>query len=133
MFETMTTTVSEWGNSLAIRIPKKEIKRLGLKAGSRIRVSPAKEGFFIEPLDKARDFSHLLVREQIATLSNAQYEAYINSLSQAEKEEIWRREKQGENIPKKIPKKLDIPVLQNNKKVNGELWKHIGFPENILF
>jgi antitoxin MazE len=36
--------VAKWGNSLAVRLPKKLIDRLGLKAGDRIEVVDADSG-----------------------------------------------------------------------------------------
>lgn len=34
----MITKVERWGNSLAIRIPNRIVKRFGLKAGDPVRV-----------------------------------------------------------------------------------------------
>jgi antitoxin MazE len=36
--------VAKWGNSLAVRLPKRLIDRLGLKAGDRIEIVSADQG-----------------------------------------------------------------------------------------
>ena len=36
--------VSKWGNSLAVRLPKKLVDELGLKEGDEINVGAAKDG-----------------------------------------------------------------------------------------
>lgn len=37
--------VARWGNSLAIRLPKKLVEELGLEAGDRIELHPLEGGF----------------------------------------------------------------------------------------
>jgi antitoxin MazE len=39
-----TMQVSKWGNSLAVRLPKKLVDELGLKEGDEINVVAAKDG-----------------------------------------------------------------------------------------
>jgi antitoxin MazE len=36
--------VSKWGNSLAVRLPKKLVEQLGLKEGDEVNVVAAKDG-----------------------------------------------------------------------------------------
>jgi antitoxin MazE len=36
--------VSKWGNSLAVRLPKKLVEQLGLKEGDNVNVVAAKDG-----------------------------------------------------------------------------------------
>ena len=36
--------VSKWGNSLAVRLPKKLVEKLGLKEGDDVNVVAAKDG-----------------------------------------------------------------------------------------
>jgi antitoxin MazE len=51
----MTTKVQKWGNSLAIRIPSHTAKRLGLKAGSKVRTRETLNEIIIEPVVKRRE------------------------------------------------------------------------------
>src|SRR5438552_13260285 len=39
-----TMQVSKWGNSLAVRLPKKLVEELGLKEGDELNVVAAKDG-----------------------------------------------------------------------------------------
>jgi antitoxin MazE len=39
-----TMQVSKWGNSLAVRLPKALVEKLGLKEGDEINVVAAKDG-----------------------------------------------------------------------------------------
>lgn len=51
----MVTKVQKWGNSLAFRIPIRTAKRLGLKAGSRIKTSETFRQLIIEPVSRKRE------------------------------------------------------------------------------
>lgn len=51
----MTTKVQKWGNSLAVRIPSRIAKRLGLKAGSRIRTRETPRELIIESVAKKHE------------------------------------------------------------------------------
>ena len=59
----MTTKVQKWGNSLAIRIPSHTAKRLGLKAGSKVRTRDALNQMIIEPVDKKEETLEDLVAQ----------------------------------------------------------------------
>lgn len=49
--------VAKWGNSLAVRLPKKVVEQLGLKAGDEVELIPAGERRFgIAKRDKAAEF-----------------------------------------------------------------------------
>ncbi len=43
----MTTKIQKWGNSLAVRLPKKVAGRLGLREGSRVEIGGAAEEIVI--------------------------------------------------------------------------------------
>ena len=43
----MTTKIQKWGNSLAVRIPKKIVHNLSLKAGSNVVVREDENGIVI--------------------------------------------------------------------------------------
>lgn len=95
----MTATIATWWNSLAVRIPKNEARRVGIIAGSRVKFSSSGDGIVIRPVwTDDRDFAHLLTHDQLQTLSKIQYQTYTEGLSPIEKEEIWRREDREENI-----------------------------------
>ena len=51
----MNAKVQKWGNSLAFRIPSRTAKRLGLKAGSKIRTRETSRELIIEPFTKKRE------------------------------------------------------------------------------
>ncbi|MDO8474152.1 MAG: AbrB/MazE/SpoVT family DNA-binding domain-containing protein [bacterium] len=44
----MTTKIQKWGNSLAVRLPKKLITRLGLRAGSEVMVDEREQTVLIK-------------------------------------------------------------------------------------
>jgi antitoxin MazE len=49
--------VSKWGNSLAVRLPKKLVEKLGLSAGDELNVVEAsKRHIGIEKVDKRAEF-----------------------------------------------------------------------------
>jgi antitoxin MazE len=49
--------VSQWGNSLAVRLPKALVDQLGLKPGDELRVVEAsKEQIAVEKVDKRAEF-----------------------------------------------------------------------------
>lgn len=43
----MTTKIQKWGNSLAVRLPKKLTTRLGLSEGSEVTVDEREQNVFI--------------------------------------------------------------------------------------
>ena len=43
----MTTKIQKWGNSLAVRLPKKLITRLGLREGSAVMVDEREQNVLI--------------------------------------------------------------------------------------
>jgi antitoxin MazE len=47
--------VAKWGNSLAVRLSKKLVEDLGLKAGDKIHMVPAEEGTVAITRDNARE------------------------------------------------------------------------------
>lgn len=44
----MQTTIQKWGNSYAVRIPKPLVDRLGLRIGSRVRLTSHKDAITVE-------------------------------------------------------------------------------------
>ena len=50
----ITTKVKKWGNSLALRIPKKLAEMYGLKEGSKLLVQPGIDGVLLELADKSK-------------------------------------------------------------------------------
>ena len=49
--------VSQWGNSLAVRLPKALVDQLGLKPGDELRlVEASKEQIAVEKVDKRAEF-----------------------------------------------------------------------------
>jgi antitoxin MazE len=49
--------VSKWGNSLAVRLPRALVERLGLKAGDEVRLKPLSGGEIgIEKVDLGAEF-----------------------------------------------------------------------------
>lgn len=47
--------VAKWGNSLAVRLPKKLVDELGLKAGDKLELVSAKKGTASVARDNARE------------------------------------------------------------------------------
>jgi antitoxin MazE len=49
--------VAKWGNSLAVRLPKKMVEELGLKAGDEVHLVPAGERRLeVEKRDRRAEF-----------------------------------------------------------------------------
>lgn len=48
----MDSTISTWGNSLGLRIPKAYAKEVGLDNGAKVRISVEKGQLVIRPLNK---------------------------------------------------------------------------------
>lgn len=52
-----TTQVSKWGNSLAVRLPKKLVDEMGLAAGDELRIVEARKGeLVVEKVDRRAEF-----------------------------------------------------------------------------
>ncbi|KKW21653.1 MAG: transcriptional regulator/antitoxin MazE [Parcubacteria group bacterium GW2011_GWF2_50_9] len=51
----MTTKVQKWGNSLAVRLPSRLVKRFGLKPGSRVFTEETEKEIIIRPLQKREE------------------------------------------------------------------------------
>jgi len=45
----METSIQQWGNSLAVRLPRDLTRKLKLRAGSRVFVSPRAHSIVIKP------------------------------------------------------------------------------------
>ena len=48
----MTTKIKQWGNSLAVRLPKEIVKKAGIKNNQRVLIRTRESGVFIEPILK---------------------------------------------------------------------------------
>jgi antitoxin MazE len=51
------STLSQWGNSLGLRIPQEAADRLKLKAGARVSVELGADSITIRPLRKSRKWT----------------------------------------------------------------------------
>lgn len=47
----MVTKVQKWGNSLAVRLPKKIVVRLGLRIGNAVQVDEGEENIVIRKIE----------------------------------------------------------------------------------
>ena len=54
MYIPMTTKVQKWGNSLAVRLPKRLARGLSLREGSDVEFSPRAGALVIRPSRKSR-------------------------------------------------------------------------------
>jgi antitoxin MazE len=50
----MQTMIQQWGNSLALRIPKAFAQQARVKKGSRVRFTVEKNQLVIEPVEKSK-------------------------------------------------------------------------------
>ena len=50
----MQTRIQQWGNSLALRIPKAFAQQAKVKKGSRVRFTVEKNRLVIEPVEKEK-------------------------------------------------------------------------------
>ena len=50
----MQTMIQQWGNSLALRIPKAFAEQAKVKKGSRIKLTVEKNRLVIEPVEKKK-------------------------------------------------------------------------------
>lgn len=56
----METTVKKWGNSLAIRVPKKVAEKCKMYDGSRVSISLDETGMHVDVIDKADELKGML-------------------------------------------------------------------------
>ncbi len=56
----METTVKKWGNSLAIRVPKKVAEECKMYDGSKVSISHDGKGMYVNVIDKADELKALL-------------------------------------------------------------------------
>ncbi len=56
----MTTKIAKWGNSYAIRLPKKTLDELSLKEGHSVIVSTYANSIRIKPVEKKYKLNDLL-------------------------------------------------------------------------
>jgi hypothetical protein len=61
----MRATIRKWGNSAAVRLPKEELERLGLKEGDSVDITLAgtPKGWSIDDLPVFRSTDGLTLRE----------------------------------------------------------------------
>lgn len=53
--------VSKWGNSLAVRLPKKLVEKMGLQPGDELNIVEAEEGqLSVEKIDKRKKFLEMM-------------------------------------------------------------------------
>jgi len=50
----MTTTISNWGNSQALRVPKSIMKELNLSAGDKVKIVVENSKIILEPIKEQR-------------------------------------------------------------------------------
>ncbi len=48
------TSIQQWGNSLAVRLPKELAHKMKLRAGSRVSVTPRFNNIIIQPLQQKK-------------------------------------------------------------------------------
>ncbi len=58
----MTTTISSWGNSRALRVPKGILEELGLHVGDKVDISVHNKEMIIKPKRKKYDLDELLAK-----------------------------------------------------------------------
>ncbi|MBI3821292.1 MAG: AbrB/MazE/SpoVT family DNA-binding domain-containing protein [Planctomycetes bacterium] len=58
----MTTQVSKWGNSLAVRIPGTYVKELELEDGAEVEVTRVKDGLLLRPRKHEYTLEELLAK-----------------------------------------------------------------------
>jgi antitoxin MazE len=56
--------VAKWGNSLAVRLPKQLVQRLGLKAGDRVELTAIKPNTLVITKDTQREAALERMRER---------------------------------------------------------------------
>ena len=59
----MTTKVQKWGNSLAVRLPKKVTEGVGLRQGSPVSIVYGDDSISIKPMLKPKETLEQLVRK----------------------------------------------------------------------
>ena len=61
----MTATISNWGNSQAIRLPKNIIKSMSLAIGDKVDILIENHKIIIEPIKKKKEFDINILVSQI--------------------------------------------------------------------
>lgn len=59
----MTTKVQKWGNSLAVRLPKKVTDGIGLRQGSAVSIIFDEDLISIKPISKKKETLEQMVRK----------------------------------------------------------------------
>jgi len=81
----MTTTISKWGNSQALRVPKSIMEELNLSIGDEVKIEIDNNKIILEPIKKKRikyNIENLV--KQIPT-DYKPYEEFNNKIGK----EIW--------------------------------------------
>ena len=52
-----TATVQMWGNTRAVRIPKGIAEELGFESGTKVTLTPSKNGLLLQPVRKRRRYT----------------------------------------------------------------------------
>lgn len=82
----MSTVLSKWGNSLAIRIPSLIAERANIQAGDKLDIKVSRHGrITIAPIDRGLDFGKLY--EQITPMNR--YSEVITKSEQGNESVTW--------------------------------------------
>lgn len=77
----MNTTVQMWGNSLAVRLPKKMAQAQRIEAGTPVVITPQEDGFTITPILIAEEEITLEELLSQITTENIHDEVFTGELS----------------------------------------------------
>lgn len=80
----MTTKIQQWGNSLALRLPKEITKKFKLHKGSPVIITPDTKNILIKPIYK----NEITLRELISKIKPENIHKEIN-WGKSVGEEIW--------------------------------------------
>ena len=80
----MNSSIGQWGNSLAVRLPKHISQSLGLKANDRLSITEVDGKIILEPIQELEELSLDFLLSQVTESPEPEID-----WGKAEGEEIW--------------------------------------------
>ncbi len=80
----MNSSIGQWGNSLAVRLPKHILKSLDLKVNDRLSITEVEGKIILEPIQELEELSLEFLLSQVQEPSEPEID-----WGKPEGEEIW--------------------------------------------
>jgi antitoxin MazE len=83
----MTTTISKWGNSLGIRLPKALLAQMKMREYTRVEVVAGEDGILIKPAAEPR--KHIPLEERLKDWDGEPIETEEIDWGEPAGDEVW--------------------------------------------